>query len=96
MTAGGGSRTRTGDIRLAKPTLYQLSYAPIGAGGGVRQRFGLGWRNSSFRFGRRCEQARGAMCRRVGAPSAGAAGAIPDELTIGTPDCSGSVSLERR
>ena len=26
--AGGGSRTRTGDIRLAKPTLYQLSYAP--------------------------------------------------------------------
>ena len=41
MTAGGGSRTRTGDIRLAKPTLYQLSYAPNGAGGGVRQRFGL-------------------------------------------------------
>ena len=26
---GGGSRTRTGDIRLAKPTLYQLSYAPV-------------------------------------------------------------------
>ena len=50
MTAGGGSRTRTGDIRLAKPTLYQLSYAPNGAGGGVRQRFGLGWRNSSFSF----------------------------------------------
>ena len=41
MKCGGGSRTRTGDIRLAKPTLYQLSYAPIGAGGGVRQRFGL-------------------------------------------------------
>ena len=36
--AGGGSRTRTGDIRLAKPTLYQLSYAPeAGAEGGVRQ-----------------------------------------------------------
>ena len=47
MTAGGGSRTRTGDIRLAKPTLYQLSYAPIGAGGGVRQRFGLA---GGFRF----------------------------------------------
>ena len=31
MTAGGGSRTRTGDIRLAKPTLYQLSYAPDSA-----------------------------------------------------------------
>ena len=28
MKCGGGSRTRTGDIRLAKPTLYQLSYAP--------------------------------------------------------------------
>ena len=28
MKIGGGSRTRTGDIRLAKPTLYQLSYAP--------------------------------------------------------------------
>ena len=51
MTAGGGSRTRTGDIRLAKPTLYQLSYAPIGAGGGVRQRFGLCWRISVFVLG---------------------------------------------
>ena len=38
MKSGGGSRTRTGDIRLAKPTLYQLSYAPeAGAEGGVRQ-----------------------------------------------------------
>ena len=38
MKHGGGSRTRTGDIRLAKPTLYQLSYAPeAGAEGGVRQ-----------------------------------------------------------
>ena len=26
--AGGGSRTRTGDIQLAKLALYQLSYAP--------------------------------------------------------------------
>ena len=32
MMSGGGSRTRTGDIRLAKPTLYQLSYAPLGRG----------------------------------------------------------------
>lgn len=84
MKPGGGSRTRTGDIRLAKPTLYQLSYAPGGgAGGGVRQRFDLCWRIPVFRFGRRREQARGAMCRRVGVPVAGAAGAKPDELTIG-------------
>ena len=96
MKCGGGSRTRTGDIRLAKPTLYQLSYAPIGAGGGVRQRFGLGWRIPVFRFGRRGGQALRAMCRRVGRPAADATGAKPDELTIGTPDCSGSVSLERR
>ena len=27
-TAGGGSRIRTGDILLAKQTLYQLSYTP--------------------------------------------------------------------
>ena len=26
--AGGGSRIRTGDILLAKQTLYQLSYTP--------------------------------------------------------------------
>ena len=26
---GGGSRIRTGDILLAKQTLYQLSYAPL-------------------------------------------------------------------
>ena len=95
MTAGGGSRTRTGDIRLAKPTLYQLSYAPNGAGGGVRQRFGLGWRNSSFRFGRRGGQALRAMCRRVSrSPIDGRE--LPDELTIGIPGRPGSVSLERR
>ena len=28
---GGGSRTRTGDIQLAKLALYQLSYAPSGS-----------------------------------------------------------------
>ena len=28
--AGGGSRIRTGDILLAKQTLYQLSYTPVG------------------------------------------------------------------
>ena len=27
-SAGGGSRIRTGDILLAKQTLYQLSYTP--------------------------------------------------------------------
>ncbi len=27
-TRGGGNRDRTGDLRLAKPTLSQLSYAP--------------------------------------------------------------------
>ena len=49
-----------------------------------------------FSFWEAGEQARSAMCRRVGAPAAGAAGAKPDELTVGTPDRSGSVSLERR
>ena len=29
-SAGGGSRIRTGDILLAKQTLYQLSYTPRG------------------------------------------------------------------
>ena len=29
--AGGGSRIRTGDILLAKQTLYQLSYTPTRA-----------------------------------------------------------------
>ena len=28
LTARGGDRIRTGDLRLAKPSLYQLSYAP--------------------------------------------------------------------
>ena len=65
MKSGGGSRTRTGDIRLAKPTLYQLSYAPSDAGGGVRQPFCLCWRIPVFRFGRRGGQALRAMCRRV-------------------------------
>ena len=44
-----------------------------------------------FSFWEAGEQARRAMCRRVG-PSRD----VFDELTIGTPDCSGSVSLERR
>ena len=77
--AGGGSRTRTGDIRLAKPTLCQLSYAPnpVGAGGGARQHFvsreefgpcfcflGGGW-----------GKPQSAMCRRV---------RVPDRLGPGT------------
>ena len=60
MKIGGGSRTRTGDIRLAKPTLYQLSYAPgaareAGSGsvsvcaGGFRFSFWEAWRASSPR-----------------------------------------------
>ena len=41
---GGGNRDRTGDFRLAKPALCQLSYAPVGSGcarpgaGGARSR----------------------------------------------------------
>ena len=68
MMHGGGSRTRTGDIRLAKPTLYQLSYAP-GAGRGRRRptaSFVCG--RVRFIFGRRGEQAPPAMCRRVWDP----------------------------
>ena len=40
LVNGGGSRTRTGDIQLAKLALYQLSYTPFGldAEGEVRQR----------------------------------------------------------
>ena len=34
--AGGGSRIRTGDILLAKQTLYQLSYTPTEVFGGSR------------------------------------------------------------
>ena len=97
--AGGGSRTRTGDIRLAKPTLYQLSYAPgaareAGSGSvsicaGGFQFFVLGGVASKL----------AAPCVAGSAPS-GEDGASPsrliDELTIGTPDRSGSVSLERR
>ena len=95
MKCGGGSRTRTGDIRLAKPTLYQLSYAPNGAGGGVRQRFGLA---GGFQF-----FVLGGAAGKPSAPCVAGSGTRPfpagrrtDELTIGTPDCSGSVSLERR
>ena len=33
---GGGSRIRTGDILLAKQTLYQLSYTPTEVFGGSR------------------------------------------------------------
>ena len=41
---GGGNRDWTGDFRLAKPALCQLSYAPVGSGcarpgaGGARSR----------------------------------------------------------
>ena len=63
---GGGSRTRTGDIRLAKPTLYQLSYAPDSAreagSGSVSVR---GEEKFGFSFWEAGEQARSAMCRRV-------------------------------
>ena len=39
---GGGSRIRTGDILLAKQTLYQLSYTPIGlpTGAGIAAKAG--------------------------------------------------------
>ena len=97
MKIGGGSRTRTGDIRLAKPTLYQLSYAPgaareAGSGsvsvyaGGFRFSFWEAWRASSPRH---------VSPGRLHAAQRWAA-AARDELTIGTPDRSGSVSLERR
>ena len=33
VSSGGGSRIRTGDILLAKQTLYQLSYTPLKGGG---------------------------------------------------------------
>ena len=77
MKCGGGSRTRTGDIRLAKPTLYQLSYAPDSAreagSGSVSVR---GEEKFVFSFWEAGEQARSAMCRRVG-PSRD----VFDELT---------------
>ena len=91
MKIGGGSRTRTGDIRLAKPTLYQLSYAPDSAREAGSGSVSVCTRRSSVSFWEAGEQARSAMCRRVG-PSRD----VFDELTVGTPDCSGSVSLERR
>ena len=65
MKCGGGSRTRTGDIRLAKPTLYQLSYAPLGRGRRGPAAVLSVLEDSSFRFGRRGGQALRAMCRRV-------------------------------
>ena len=34
VTAGGGSRIRTGDMLLAKQPLYQLSYTPTRGTGG--------------------------------------------------------------
>ena len=77
--AGGGSRTRTGDIRLAKPTLYQLSYAPeAGAEGGVRQHRSFA-RGFAFILGGGASKLASAMCRRV-RPN----GPV-DELTIGIP-----------
>ena len=55
LPAGGGSRNRTGDILLAKQTLYQLSYTPargwtIGwsrKGDGTRRHAGLVWVSTS-------------------------------------------------
>ena len=38
IRTGGGSRIRTGDILLAKQTLYQLSYTPVRAGGPDKNR----------------------------------------------------------
>ena len=37
-TAGGDNRIRTGDLLLAKQTLYQLSYAPFWPGHAFRAR----------------------------------------------------------
>ena len=69
MKHGGGSRTRTGDIRLAKPTLYQLSYAPeAGAEGGVRQHRSFA-RGFAFILGGGASKLASAMCRRVRDPT---------------------------
>src|SRR6476620_6144370 len=38
----GASRIRTGDIRLAKTALYQLSYGPVALMVGMPSRFDLG------------------------------------------------------
>ena len=77
--AGGGSRTRTGDIRLAKPTLYQLSYAPMRArkaGSGSKLRL---WRGPVHFW----EAGRASSPRHV-SPGPAPGGPV-DELTIGIP-----------
>ena len=96
MMSGGGSRTRTGDIRLAKPTLYQLSYAPLGRG--RRGPAAVSVCAGGFQF-----FVLGGAAGKPSAPCVAGSGTRPfpagrrtDELTIGTPDRSGSVSLERR
>ena len=87
MKHGGGSRTRTGDIRLAKPTLYQLSYAPMRArkaGSGSKLRL---WRGPVHFLGGGASK----LPPPCVAGSALLAGAEPrhqdffDELTIGIP-----------
>ena len=57
--SGGGSRSRTGDLLLAKQPLHQLSYAPAGQerrgpGGGEAERRGErgAVRADGFNFGR--------------------------------------------
>ena len=79
MKIGGGSRTRTGDIRLAKPTLYQLSYAPrLGAEGGVRQ---------LRPFVRRFAFILGGEASKLASPCVAGSGprGPVDELTVGIP-----------
>ena len=58
IECGGGSRTRTGDIRLAKPTLYQLSYAPDSAREAGSGSVSVCTRRSSVSFWEAGEQAR--------------------------------------
>ena len=76
--AGGGSRTRTGDIRLAKPTLYQLSYAPLARKAGSDSTESL-WR-SSFLFWEAARASPHPPCVAGSGPE----GPV-DELTIGIP-----------
>ena len=85
MKIGGGSRTRTGDIRLAKPTLYQLSYAP-----GAAREAGSGSVSvcaGGFQF-----FVLGGVASKLAAPCVAGSRArpsdgreLPDELTIGVP-----------
>ena len=53
--AGGADRDRTGDPRLAKPMLSQLSYSPMGrdclAGGARVGAVGVAWKTSATRWG---------------------------------------------